>query len=139
MERAFFELHLDDSSSRQRVGAVCLRSRFGHGVRQWASSVVAWCGEHGVSASSFYVWRQKLAESDARPKSRWPPLLPVEILPLVAGESRAPLVIELPSPARVRVGLGCELKFLRQVLAMLQRLEAVTIVKPAVEGDDLPD
>ena len=80
-------------------------------------SVRAWCGEHGVSAPSFYLWRRKLA----RRKSRRPSLLPVEIIPSMADESRAPLEIELPSRARVRVRPGCDLELLRQVLAMLQQ------------------
>jgi hypothetical protein len=85
--------------------------------------VAAWCDEHGVSAPSFYVWRRKLAQRDARRKSYRPSLLPVEIIPCAA-ESCAPLEIELPSRVRVRVGPACELEFLRQVLTVLQRTEA---------------
>jgi hypothetical protein len=70
------------------------------------------------------MWRRRLAKHVARQKSRRPSLLPVEIIPSMADESRSPLEIELPSRARVRVGPGCELEFLRQVLTMLQRPEA---------------
>lgn len=84
-------------------------------------SVLAWCDEHGVSAPSFYLWRRKLAKRDAGRKSCRPSLLPVEIIPSMADESRAPLEIELPSRARVRVRPGCDLELLRQVLAMLQQ------------------
>lgn len=84
-------------------------------------SVQAWCGEHGVSAASFYLWRQKLAKRDARRKLRRPSLLPVEIIRSGTDESRAPLEIELPSRVKLRVRPGCEPEFLRQVLAMLQQ------------------
>lgn len=84
-------------------------------------SVQAWCGEHGVSAPSFYIWRRRLAKLAAERKLRRPQLLPVEIVPPVAYESIAPLEIELPSRARVRVRPGCDLELLRQVLAMLQQ------------------
>ena len=84
-------------------------------------SVHAWCGVHGVSAPSFYAWRQKLAKRAARRKSRRPPLLPVQIIPSVGGESVAPLEIELPSRTRLRVRPGCELELFRQVLTMLRQ------------------
>jgi hypothetical protein len=84
-------------------------------------SVLAWCGEHGVSAPSFYVWRQKLAKLDARRKSRRSQLLPVEIIPSATDENGSALEIELPSQVKVRVQKGCELELLRQVLAMLQQ------------------
>jgi len=84
-------------------------------------SVQAWCGEHGVSAPSFYIWRRRLAKLAAERKLRRPQLLPVEIVPTATDESRAPLEIELPSQTRVRVRPGCDLELLRQVLAMLQQ------------------
>jgi hypothetical protein len=84
-------------------------------------SVVAWCGEHGVSAPSFYVWRQRLAKRAAERKLRRSQLLPVEIVPSATDKSVAPLEIELPSRARVCVRPGCDLELLRQVLAILQQ------------------
>jgi hypothetical protein len=83
-------------------------------------SVLAWCGEHGVSAPSFYIWRRKLAKLAAERKLRRPQLLPVEIVPSAVDGSVAPLEIELPSRARVSVRPGCDLELLRQVLALLQ-------------------
>ena len=85
-------------------------------------SVVAWCAEHGVSAPSFYVWRQRLAERDAERKLRRPQLLPVEIISSAANESASALEIELPNEVKVRVRSGCELELLRQVLTMLQQV-----------------
>ena len=67
-------------------------------------SVLAWCERHGVSAPSFYVWRQRLAQSDADRKLRRPQLLPVEIIPAAAVENGSALEIELPSQVRVREG-----------------------------------
>ncbi len=80
-------------------------------------SVLAWCGEHGVSAPSFYIWRQRLAQR----KGRRPQLLPVEIIPSAAAENTSALEIELPNQVKVRVQSGCELELLRQVLLMLQQ------------------
>ena len=91
------------------------------GQRQSGMSVVAWCRQQGVSAPSFYVWRQRLAKRVAERKLRGPQLLPVEIVPSAAGESDAPLEIELPSQVRVRVRPGCDVELLRQVLTMLQQ------------------
>jgi len=103
------------------------RERFWRRLIAWqpgsGMSVQGWCDEHGVSAPSFYVWRWKLAQRDARRKSHRPSLLPVEIL-RPAAESCAPLEIELPSRVRVRVGPACEWELLRQVLALLQGPEA---------------
>ena len=84
-------------------------------------SVLAWCGEHRVSAPSFYAWRLRLAQRDAERQSPPAPLLPVEIIPSPAGESVAALEIELPGRAKVRVRPGCELELLRQVLRMLRQ------------------
>ena len=83
-------------------------------------SVLAWYGEHGVTASSFYVWRQRLAKRAAERNLGRFQLLPVEIAPVAVDRSIAPLEIELPSRARVHVRLGCDLELLRQVLAILQ-------------------
>ena len=107
------------SQERERFWRGLIAEQPGSGM-----SVVAWCEEHGVSAPSFYVWRRKLAQHDARRMSRRPSLLPVEIIPPTADESHAPLEIELPGQARVRVRPDCDLELLRQVLAMLQRPEA---------------
>ena len=91
-------------------------------------SVAAWCGEHGVSAPSFYVWRKRLTGQrrgavvgNAERKLHREQLLPVEIIPSPADENASVLEIELPSQVRVRVRAGCELEFLRQVLTMLQQ------------------
>lgn len=84
-------------------------------------SVLAWCEKRGVSAPSFYVWRQRLAKRDAERKRRRPQLLPVEIIPSAADETASALEIELPNQVRVHVRLGCKLELLRQVLTMLQQ------------------
>jgi hypothetical protein len=81
-------------------------------------SVTAWCGKHGVSSPSFYVWRQRLAKRGAARQVRRLPLVPVEIISPGTDE-RVVLEIELPSQVRVQVRSGCELELLRQVLTML--------------------
>jgi hypothetical protein len=106
------------SQEREQFWRKLIAGQSGSGM-----SVQAWCDEHGVSAPSFYLWRQKLAKRDARRKSGRPSLLPVEIIRSGVDESRAPLEIELPSRVKLRVRPGCEPEFLRQVLMMLQRRE----------------
>lgn len=88
--------------------------------------VAAWCRQHGVSAPSFYVWRQRLALRDAPGRSRRLSLLPVEVIGSSMDPRLAALEIELPSQVRVRVRPGCELELLEQVLKILapQRPEA---------------
>ena len=83
-------------------------------------SVVAWCAQHGVSAPSFYVWRQRLAQRAAQRTRRGPQLLPVEIISSAMSPNTSALEIELPNQVKVRVRPGCELELLRQVLTMLQ-------------------
>jgi len=104
------------SQERERFWRRLIAEQPGSGM-----SVLAWCGEQGVSAPSFYVWRRKLGQRAAWRKSRQPSLLPVEIIPSMADKSRAPLEIEFPGRARVRVRAGCDLELLRQVLTMLQQ------------------
>jgi transposase-like protein len=82
-------------------------------------SVAAWCGKHGVSAPSFYVWRQRLAKRGAARKSGQLPLVPVEIISPASVRSVVVLEIEWSSQVTVRVRSGCEPELLRQVLAML--------------------
>ncbi len=77
-------------------------------------SVMAWCGEQGVSAPALYAWRQRLTQ----PRPR---LLPVEIIQSAASESTSVWEIELPNPVKVRVPAGGDLDLVRQVLRMLQQ------------------
>jgi hypothetical protein len=81
--------------------------------------VAAWCQQQGVSAPSFYVWRQRLAKRRAASRARRLPLVPVEIVSSAANLSIMALEIELPSQVRVRVRPGCDLVMLRQVLKLL--------------------
>jgi transposase-like protein len=80
--------------------------------------VAAWCGKHGVSAPSFYVWRQRLAKRGAGHPVPRLPLVPVEIIS-PGTDQGVVLEIELPGQVRVQVRSGCELELLRQVLTML--------------------
>jgi len=93
------------------------------GQRRSGRSVLAWCGEQGVSVPSFYAWRQRLVQRDAERRLGRSSLLPVEIISSVAGESGSALEIEWPGGMKVRVRPGCELEILRQVLTMLRQTE----------------
>jgi len=84
-------------------------------------SVAAWCGQHGVSAPSFYAWRRRLAKCGSVRNVRRLPLVPVEIISAATDRSVVMLEIEFPSQTRVRVRSDCELELLRQVLTMLDQ------------------
>ena len=62
-----------------------------------------------------------MVKRDADRKLRQPQLLPVEIISSATDESASVLEIELPNQVRMRVGPGCGLELLRQVLRMLQQ------------------
>jgi transposase-like protein len=111
----------EKTSVSRRQGREQFWRRIVSGQPRSGLTVAAWCGEHGVSAPSFYVWRQRFAQRNADRKLRKPQLLPVEIIPSATDENGSALEIELPSQVKVRVQPGCELELLRQVLTMLQQ------------------
>src|SRR5437660_7768572 len=73
--------------------------------------VVDFCRNEGVSAQAFYYWRHKLA-ADTAPEPAGPRLLPVRILPPAAA-----VEVVLPTGAVLRLGLGCDLAFVRSLVA----------------------
>ena len=73
-------------------------------------SAVAFCAKEGVSAPSFYAWRRRLqppAEQAAR-------LVPVRLLP-----AAAPVEILVPGGFVLRLVPGCDLDFVRALVATL--------------------
>ncbi len=89
-------------------------------------SVVA--RRYDVNANQVFSWRRRYRGS-IDPKSSTPGLVPVTVLPELAGDGGAPPV-PAPSPAieidvgglyRVRVGSGFDARTLRRVLDVLRR------------------
>ena len=73
-------------------------------------SVVAFCAKEGVSVPSFYAWRRRLrmpVEQAAR-------LVPVRLFP-----GAAPVELVLPGGLVLRLQPGCDLDFVRSVVATL--------------------
>src|SRR5690349_22945378 len=73
-------------------------------------SALAFCAKEGVSAPSLYAWRRRLqppVEQAAR-------LVPVRLFP-----TAAPVEILLPGGLVLRLAVGCDLDFVRSLVATL--------------------
>jgi hypothetical protein len=77
-------------------------------------SVVAFCRSEGVSAQAFYYWKHKLAAQEAIPLHDGPRLLPVRLL-----ANPTPVELALPTGAVLRLAPGCDLAFVRALVAAL--------------------
>ena len=83
-------------------------------------SAVAFCAKEGVSAPSFYAWRRRLRQTlaeqpagPARPADGAARLVPVRLLPAV------PVEVLLPGGLVLRLAPGCDLDFVRLLVANL--------------------
>lgn len=77
--------------------------------------MAAFCRDEGVSGTSFYAWRGRLAEAG---REQAPAIEFVE-LPSVAASTAAPIVVELGDVV-LRLGRGVDATDLRTVLAALE-------------------
>jgi hypothetical protein len=84
-------------------------------------SAVAFCVKEGVSTPSFYAWRQRLRQTPAQQATHptVPPadvahLVPVHVLP-----AAAPVEVVLPGGMVLRLTPGCDLDFVRALVATL--------------------
>jgi transposase len=84
-------------------------------------SAVAFCTKEGVSVPSFYAWRRRLrphtadrVAHDARPIADVARLVPIRLL---SAASAVELV--LPGGAVLRLTPGCDLDFVRSLVATL--------------------
>jgi hypothetical protein len=82
-------------------------------------SAVAFCAREGVPLPSFYAWRRRLHASPVRlsPRNAEPPadahLVPVRLLAPV------PVEIHLPGGTTLLLAPGCDLDFVRSLVAAL--------------------
>jgi transposase len=73
-------------------------------------SAVAFCAKEGVSPPSFYAWRRRLQP----PAEQAAHLVPVRLLP-----AAAPVEMLLPGGIVLRLAPGCDLDFVRSLVAAL--------------------
>ena len=76
-------------------------------------SPAQFCSAEGVSLPSFYSWKRRLAAQAAPADEHAPLLLPVRLQPA------APVELLLPGGAVLRITPGCDLAFVRSLLAAL--------------------
>lgn len=92
-------------------------------LRQQAASgkpVATFCTDRGVSLSSYYRWKRRLAERPAgKQPGRFAPVVVVG-----GGRPAGPLTIETPRGYRVVVPPGFDEASLERVLSVLRRGEA---------------
>jgi hypothetical protein len=94
---------------------VALRQQWVERLQRFAQAdltVVAFCQHEGVSAQAFYYWRHKLQPHTPMPNDS-PRLLPVALL------GCAPVELALPNGLVLRLAPGCDLAFVRALLAAL--------------------
>ena len=77
-------------------------------------TVAQFCAAEGVSVAAFYLWKRRLAAAAPRVPGDAPRLLPVRL----AAQSAA-VELVLPSGAVLRLGPGCDLAFVRDLLTAL--------------------
>ena len=84
-------------------------------------TAVAFCAKEGVSPPSFYAWRRRLrlppAEQADRPTPA--PLETARLVPVRLLAAPAPVELVLPGGAVLRLAPGCDLAFVRDLVATL--------------------
>jgi hypothetical protein len=82
---------------------------------------VAFCAKEGISAPSFYAWRRRLRHHtadrivhDAPPNADVARLVPIRVLP-----AAIPVELVLPGDLVLRLTPGCDLDFVRSLVATL--------------------
>jgi transposase len=77
-------------------------------------SVTAFCRSEGISSQAFYYWKHKLAAPAKAPAAEQPRLLPVRLL-----APPTPVEVVLPDGPVLRLAPGCDLAFVRCLVAAL--------------------
>jgi hypothetical protein len=87
-------------------------NRFAHAGQTTAT----FCAAEGISVASFYAWKRRLAAELLDPAAT---TAPMRLLPVHVGRATSPVELLLPSGATLRLGPGCDLAFVRSLLATL--------------------
>jgi hypothetical protein len=106
---------MSESENRPVGNRVALRQQWVERLQRFAQankSVVAFCQQESISAQAFYYWKHKL-QPQTPTSADTPRLLPVRLL------SSAPVELALPSGIVLRLAPGCDLAFVRSLLAAL--------------------
>jgi hypothetical protein len=106
---------MSESENRPVGNRVALRQQWVERLQRFAQadkSVVAFCKLEGVSAQAFYYWKHKL-QPPPPTAADTPRLLPVRLL------NPAPVELALPSGVVLRLAPGCDLAFVRSLVAAL--------------------
>ena len=83
-------------------------------------SAVAFCAKEGVSAPSFYAWRRRLRPpAEQAVRSAVPPANVARIVPVRLLPAAAPVELLLPAGVVLRLAPGCDLDFVRALVAAL--------------------
>jgi hypothetical protein len=84
-------------------------------------STPAFCAKEGVSVPSFYAWRRRLRQPAAQQAAR--PAAPAadatRLVPVRIATSAAPVEVVLPGNVVLRLKPGCDLDFVRTLVATL--------------------
>jgi hypothetical protein len=92
-----------------------LRDRWQQRLRRFERSglsAAAFCAGEGLPLTSFYAWRRRLRTAAPTPDGQR--FVPIRLLP-----AAAPLELVLPTGAVLRLAPGCDLDFVRSLVAAL--------------------
>jgi hypothetical protein len=106
---------MSESENRPVGNRVALRQQWVERLHRFAEAdltVVAFCRQEGISAQAFYYWKHKL-QPPTPTSADGPRLLAVRLL------DPAPVEVALPSGIVLRLAPGCDLAFVRALLAAL--------------------
>jgi transposase len=84
-------------------------------------TAVAFCVKEAVSLPSFYAWRRRLHQPPAAQAARPapPPVEAARLVPVRLLAAPAPVELVLPGGAVLRLAPGCDLAFVRLLVATL--------------------
>jgi hypothetical protein len=92
-----------------------------HRFERAGLSAVAFCAKEGVSTATFYAWRQRLRLPPAEPTAApgGPVDGPTRLLPVRLLPATASVEVVLPDGLVLRLTPGCDLDFVRSLVATL--------------------
>ncbi len=91
-----------------------------HFFEQSGLAASTFCAQHDLSLPSFYAWKRRLRCSNsantsaAADRAHQPRFIPIKLLP-----ASTPIELVLPTGTVIRVPHGCDLDFVRSLVASL--------------------